>query len=294
MSQVIKFVKVVSALPGTLDNNTIYFVKSGFEVLAYVTNDLGMVVAYPLTVDLSSKADLVHEHAGEDITSGVVSADFLPDATTSAQGVVQLSTSVSSTSDTLASTPSAVKQAYDLANAAIPATEKGAANGVAPLGSDSKISSTYLPSYVDDVLEYASFAALPATGEVSKIYVVLDTNKIYRWSGTIYVEISPVAGNADTATALATARTISLSGDGTWSVSFDGSANAPGTFTLSNSGVSANTYKSVTVDTKGRVTAGTNPTTLSGFGITDAQKIITQSATAPSSPSVGDLWIDLS
>lgn len=39
---------------------------------------------------------------------------------------------------------------------------------------------------------------------------------------------------------------------------------------LPTSGVSANTYNSVTVDTYGRVTAGTNPTTLSGYGITDA------------------------
>jgi hypothetical protein len=34
--------------------------------------------------------------------------------------------------------------------------------------------------------------------------------------------------------------------------------------------VSAGTYRSVTVDAKGRVTAGTNPTTLGGYGITDA------------------------
>lgn len=33
----------------------------------------------------------------------------------------------------------------------------------------------------------------------------------------------------------------------------------------------AGTYKSVTTDAYGRVTAGTNPTTLAGFGITDAQ-----------------------
>lgn len=42
---------------------------------------------------------------------------------------------------------------------------------------------------------------------------------------------------------------------------------------LPNSGVSAGTYRSVTVDTKGRVTAGTNPTTLAGYGITDAQAL---------------------
>ena len=38
-----------------------------------------------------------------------------------------------------------------------------------------------------------------------------------------------------------------------------------------NSGVAAGTYKSVTVNAQGHVTAGTNPTTLSGYGITDAE-----------------------
>jgi hypothetical protein len=39
---------------------------------------------------------------------------------------------------------------------------------------------------------------------------------------------------------------------------------------LATTGVGAGTYRSVTVDTYGRVTGGTNPTTLSGYGITDA------------------------
>lgn len=39
---------------------------------------------------------------------------------------------------------------------------------------------------------------------------------------------------------------------------------------LATTGVAASTYQSVTVDTYGRVTAGTNPTTISGYGITDA------------------------
>lgn len=45
-----------------------------------------------------------------------------------------------------------------------------------------------------------------------------------------------------------------------------------GTRTLShaNSGVTAGTYKSVTVNATGHITAGTNPTTLDGYGITDA------------------------
>jgi hypothetical protein len=53
-------------------------------------------------------------------------------------------------------------------------------------------------------------------------------------------------------------------------------ATAPGIQTTSGlaltaTGVSAGTYGFVTVDVKGRVTAGTNATTLSGYGITDAQ-----------------------
>lgn len=42
---------------------------------------------------------------------------------------------------------------------------------------------------------------------------------------------------------------------------------------LATTAVSPGTYKSLTVDTYGRVTAGTNPTTLAGYGITDAQAL---------------------
>ena len=42
------------------------------------------------------------------------------------------------------------------------------------------------------------------------------------------------------------------------------------TYTHPNSGVTAGTYKSVTVNAQGHVTAGSNPTTLAGYGITDA------------------------
>ncbi|QQM77834.1 tail fiber domain-containing protein (plasmid) [Aeromonas caviae] len=99
----------------------------------------------------------------------------------------------------------------------------------------------------------------------------------------------PADSNAVSATKLATARTISATGDATGSASFDGSANAAIALTLANSGVTAGTYGKVTVDAKGRVTAGLamvaadipsldwskissgKPTTLAGYGITDAQ-----------------------
>jgi hypothetical protein len=74
------------------------------------------------------------------------------------------------------------------------AANKGIAGGYASLDGGGLVPSTQLPSYVDDVLEFANLAALPATGETGKIYVTLDTNKIYRWSGSAYIEVSPTVG----------------------------------------------------------------------------------------------------
>ena len=78
--------------------------------------------------------------------------------------------------------------------------EKGVANGYASLNSSGQVPSTQLPSYVDDVLEYANLAAFPVTGEAGKIYVTADTNKTYRWSGSAYVEISASPGSTDAVT----------------------------------------------------------------------------------------------
>jgi len=69
-------------------------------------------------------------------------------------------------------------------------SEKGQANGYASLDSGGLVPSTQLPSYVDDVLEYANLASFPATGVTGKIYVAIDTNKTYRWSGSVYVYIT--------------------------------------------------------------------------------------------------------
>lgn len=85
----------------------------------------------------------------------------------------------------------------------IAASERGAANGVAPLGADAKVPSTYLPSYVDDVVEYANLAAFPGTGETGKIYIAVnsatpaDPSLQYRWSGSTYSVISPSPGSTD-------------------------------------------------------------------------------------------------
>lgn len=81
---------------------------------------------------------------------------------------------------------------YEVTDAnAIHTSDVGVANGVAELDANGFVPSSQLPSYVDDVLEYASRSAFPATGETGKIYVALDTNLTYRWGGSDYVEISP-------------------------------------------------------------------------------------------------------
>ncbi|WP_368224124.1 tail fiber protein [Aeromonas sp. s4] len=89
-------------------------------------------------------------------------------------------------------------------------------------------------------------------------------------SGYGITDALPATGTAAAAQKLATARTIALAGDVTGQANFDGSGNISITATYKNSGVAAGTYRSVTVDAKGNITAGSNPTTLSGYGITDA------------------------
>ena len=74
-------------------------------------------------------------------------------------------------------------------------SEKGQPNGYASLDASGLVPAAQLPSYVDDVLEYADLASFPVTGETGKIYVALDTNNIYRWSGSTYVEISQGGAN---------------------------------------------------------------------------------------------------
>lgn len=66
----------------------------------------------------------------------------------------------------------------------------GVADGVATLDTTGKVPSNQLPSFVDDVIEIDSIDVAPSTGEEGKIYVAKDTGKCYRWSGTMYTEIS--------------------------------------------------------------------------------------------------------
>jgi len=74
---------------------------------------------------------------------------------------------------------------------------KNAANGYAGVDGTGKVFSSLLPSYVDDVLEFTNLAAFPGTGETGKIYVALDTDRTYRWSGSVYVQLVSSPGSSD-------------------------------------------------------------------------------------------------
>lgn len=60
-------------------------------------------------------------------------------------------------------------------------SQKGQPSGLATLDENGVVPSTQLPSYVDDVIEVATEAALPQPGESGKIYVTANTNLIFRW-----------------------------------------------------------------------------------------------------------------
>lgn len=111
-------------------------------------------------------------------------------------------------------------------DAQVKRSEMGAVNGVATLGADGKVPSTQLPSYVDDVVEFAAqiptktgmtvgnlyyitgtkllcsatsaTAGTDITPEVGKIYVDLQTAKTYRWGGTDLVVISETLALGET------------------------------------------------------------------------------------------------
>ena len=90
-----------------------------------------------------------------------------------------------------------------------------------------------------------------------------------------------IIGNAATATRLANARSFTLTGDMSGSATFDGSANINITAELNyqpglphydpNNLTATAQYTRLTIDSRGRVTTGDNPTTLAAYGIADAQ-----------------------
>lgn len=132
---------------------------------------------------------------------------------------------------------------------------KGTANGLAELDGTGKVPANQLPSFVDDILEYASLAGFPATGSTGVIYVALDTNKMYRWSGTQYVFIT--SGAVDSVAGKTGAVTLVKGDVGLGNVDNTSDVNKP-----------VSTAQQAALDGKADLA-----TTLAGYGITDAYTI---------------------
>jgi hypothetical protein len=123
---------------------------------------------------------------GGDVALGETSSTAYPGnlGKTNADNITQINAILESLSKSFATGFS------NLENGKIDKAEKGAVNGVASLDVTGKVLASQLPSYVDDVLEFDDLTFFPLVGEASKIYVDLETNKTYRWSGSVYVEIA--------------------------------------------------------------------------------------------------------
>ncbi len=134
----------------------------------------------------------------------------------------------------------------------------------------------YYGRYYDAVQERVEFTGLfrdASDAGKFKIFTGLvdEPTNVVNTTGTGYTVATLVAnvdgnlaGTANAANQLSTARSISATGDAAWTVNFDGSANATAALTLANTGVTATTYGTTTsvptiaVDAKGRITSASN------------------------------------
>lgn len=151
-------------------------------------------------------------------------------------------------------------------NAAIVADTANATTGTLTAGSKTFNGSADVTVTADDL---GALTAVPSEYVKNTDYGTAETGGVVKSTakgtdtvtigadGTMTIGKASEAVAADTATTLATGRTISVAGDATGtSPVFDGSANVTIPLVLANSGVVAGTFTKVTVDAKGRVTEG--------------------------------------
>lgn len=230
---IVKHHKVVAALPAELEANSIYYVRAatGFDV--YVTNSAGTVIAYPANYARTDDTRLTdaREWSAATVTQAEAEAgtatirrawtaqrvfqavaawwaasamktklDGIEAGATANATDAQLRDRATHTGSQVISTVSGLQAALD---GKINTTERGVSGGVATLDQFARIPASQLPSYVDDVLEYLTLSAFPATGETGKIYIAINQGtaanptRQYRWTGSTYAEINPSPGTTD-------------------------------------------------------------------------------------------------
>lgn len=152
-------------------------------------------------------------------------------------------------------------------------------NGLLALNAEGQIDALYLPSYVDDVVEYEGVSAFPSYGEAGKIYVDTTTNKSYRWSGSSYIEIPK-------SIALGETNTTAYSGD-------KGKANADAIAELNNKVGAANGI--ATLDTDSKLTANQLPSlkTINGSSLVGTGDIELDLSDYVTKEAVGPVVVDM-
>lgn len=238
------------ASSGTIASTNLFTVTGstdGFKVdYASTTADLG-ITTFSTTDDANAKLSL-----GNTVSSTYKEAIGI------SNGIPTAPTATAGTNNTQIATTAFVQTAID--NLPDPMVFKGS------LGTDGTI--TALPvdgsASVGDTYKvitagtYASKAA-----KVGDTFICLTkTSSANTW------ELIPSGDDAGgTVTSITLKATSPIAIDSTSAITTSGTR----TLSHANSGVTAGTYRSVTVNATGHVTAGTNPTTLSGYGITDAK-----------------------
>lgn len=173
---------------------------------------LSLVYQFGLLVTAKKAKELTQDEYDQSFapasSGGVSSWNDLTDKPTSFTPSLHASTHASGGSDAVSIVAAQVSDFSSAVVAAAPPTTNASLltsgtladarlSGNVPLLVSGLIPSSYLPSYVDDVLEFSQLSAFPNPGETGKIYVALNTNLIYRWSGSVYIQVDPQPGTTD-------------------------------------------------------------------------------------------------
>ena len=272
LGQVTKIEEVTITQP-TVNNGTLTIQKNGTNVQTFSANQSSNATA---NITVPTKTSELTNDSGYTSNTGTITGVSVNGTSVATSGVANIT-----------SVPASILSGA--IPSAVTATTQSASDN------STKIATTaFVKTAIDNLPDPMVFKGSLGTGgtitalPIDGIASIGDTYKVIT-AGTYASKAAKVGDTFICLTKTSSANTWELipSGDepsgtvtsitlkATSPIAIDSSSaiTTSGTRTLShaNSGVTAGTYRSVTVNATGHVTAGTNPTTLSGYGITDAK-----------------------